>query len=81
MKRIVALILALAVVFVLCGCGMVKEDVKLKYGEKYTVEAESLDDYLPRELQQLSTKEGYLQLIPGVHRCDGFFIARFRKEL
>lgn len=45
MKRIVALILALAVVFVLCGCGMVKEDVKLKYGEKYTVEAESLDDF------------------------------------
>lgn len=37
--------------------------------------AESLDAYLPDELQGESTKKGYLQLIPGLHACDGFFIA------
>lgn len=27
------------------------------------------------------TEEGTLQLLPGVHQSDGFFIARFRKEI
>ncbi|MBQ9065040.1 MAG: 16S rRNA (cytosine(967)-C(5))-methyltransferase RsmB [Blautia sp.] len=40
---------------------------------------ESLDPYLPDELHSETTKAGYLQLLPGVHDCDGFFIARFRK--
>ncbi len=38
---------------------------------------ESIDSYLPKCLQGNTTKQGYLQLIPGVHDCDGFFIARF----
>ncbi len=40
---------------------------------------ESLDPYLPEELKGPTTAEGYLQLLPGTHACDGFFISRFRK--
>ncbi len=46
----------------------------------FPYEAVSLDDCLPRELRGETTKQGYLQLLPGVHACDGFFIAKFRKN-
>jgi 16S rRNA (cytosine967-C5)-methyltransferase len=45
----------------------------------YDFKAESLDPYLMNELHSNTTKEGYLQLIQGVHPTDGFFIARFRR--
>ncbi|MGX8728321.1 MAG: 16S rRNA (cytosine(967)-C(5))-methyltransferase RsmB [Lachnospiraceae bacterium] len=48
--------------------------------DNYSFRLESLDPYLPKELQSLSTKEGVLQLLPGIHPTDGFFIARFRRE-
>lgn len=41
--------------------------------------AESLDAHLPKPLQNDTTKEGYLQLLQGIHNTDGFFIAKFRK--
>lgn len=40
---------------------------------------ESLDTYLPKALLSETTKKGYLQLLPGVHACDGFFIARLKR--
>ncbi len=42
-------------------------------------ELESLDSYLPKSLHSDSTKKGYLQLLPGVHKCDGFFLARLKR--
>ena len=48
--------------------------------ENYPLKPDSLDPFLPRELKRLTTAEGYLQLIPGVHEADGFFIARFKKD-
>lgn len=41
---------------------------------------ESLDPYLPEELHSETTALGYLQLLPGVHKTDGFFIAKFRRK-
>ncbi len=41
---------------------------------------DSLDEYIPEELKNEDSKKGYLTLIPTVHNCDGFFIARFKKE-
>ena len=41
---------------------------------------ESLDPYIPAELRCESTGLGYLQLLPGIHDSDGFFIARFRRN-
>lgn len=46
----------------------------------YPFELESLDPYLPEELHSETTKNGYLQLLPGVHKTDGFFLARMKKE-
>ncbi|MDO5293810.1 MAG: 16S rRNA (cytosine(967)-C(5))-methyltransferase RsmB [bacterium] len=40
---------------------------------------ENIDTYLPKTLQNETTKEGYLQLIPGIHNTDGFFISRLKK--
>ena len=40
---------------------------------------ESLDEFLPSKLCNETTKDGYLQLIPGTHDTDGFFISKFRK--
>lgn len=48
--------------------------------ENYPFEADDLNPYLCEELRRESTGKGYLQLLPGVDRCDGFFIARFRKK-
>lgn len=48
--------------------------------ENYPYELESIDDYLCEELRSDTTKEGYLQLLPGVHDCDGFFIARLKRK-
>lgn len=46
----------------------------------YPFKLESLDPYLPKELHCESTKLGYLQLLPGIHKTDGFFIAKFRRK-
>lgn len=42
--------------------------------------AESLNDYLPKELHSDTTKNGYLQLLQGIHPTDGFFICKLRKR-
>ncbi|MDF2944382.1 MAG: hypothetical protein K0S01_3240 [Herbinix sp.] len=46
----------------------------------YNFEADSLDPYLPEQLKNDTTKEGYLQLLQGIHNTDGFFLSRFRKK-
>lgn len=48
--------------------------------ENYPFEAVDLNPNLPGELQGETTSEGYLQLLPGIHRTDGFFIAKFRRK-
>lgn len=40
---------------------------------------ESLNPYLPKELKCEEVEQGILQLVPGVHGCDGFFLARLRR--
>ncbi len=48
--------------------------------ENYDFTAESLDNFLPEQLRGDETNEGYLQLLQGVHKTDGFFLSRFRKN-
>lgn len=48
--------------------------------ENYPYELESLDPYLCRELWSETTRKGYLQLLPGIHKCDGFFMARLKRK-
>ena len=45
--------------------------------EKYGFVPELDKERLPEELRSESE---FLQLLPGVHACDGFFIARLRKR-
>jgi 16S rRNA (cytosine967-C5)-methyltransferase len=47
--------------------------------QNFGFQAESLDPYLPGQFHDETTKEGYLQLLQGIHNTDGFFITRFRK--
>ncbi|MDF2541785.1 MAG: hypothetical protein K0S47_1503 [Herbinix sp.] len=47
--------------------------------KEFDFRAESLDPYLPDTLKDENTREGYLQLLPGLHQSDGFFLSRLRK--
>ncbi len=35
---------------------------------------------LPEEYRDNTAKKGYVQLLPGIHPCDGFFIAKFLRK-
>lgn len=48
--------------------------------ENFSFERESLNQYLPAQLRTETTKAGYLQLLPGIHDTDGFFLVRFKKS-
>lgn len=49
--------------------------------ETQGLEPVPLKDRLPEVLRdEPGTGEGWLQLLPGVHPCDGFFMAVFRKK-
>jgi len=48
--------------------------------EECGMQQESLEPFLSEALWTETTKDGYLQLLPGVHGTDGFFVARFRKK-
>ena len=48
--------------------------------EHYPFEAEDISGYLEGVPEKETAKEGYIQLLPGVHDSDGFFIAKFRRK-
>ena len=43
-------------------------------------EGRTLPESFAGEAPEKTLEQGYLQLLPGVYPCDGFFIARFRKK-
>lgn len=64
-----------------CTIGSAENEDNVKWFlENFSFETESLDPYLPPELCGAYTRSGRLQLLPGIHPCDGFFIARFIKK-
>lgn len=48
--------------------------------EHLGLKRDSLDDYIPESLKNKMTAEGMLQMLPGVQKSDGFFVARLIKE-
>lgn len=49
--------------------------------EKYSdFRLESIEEYLPDSLRNQGGDRGYIKLFPNINNCDGFFIARIRKE-
>ncbi|MDO4276158.1 MAG: 16S rRNA (cytosine(967)-C(5))-methyltransferase RsmB [Eubacteriales bacterium] len=64
-------------------CTIAKEENEenmMWFLNNYPFRLESLDPYLPEELHSETTRLGYLQLLPGVHKTDGFFLAKFRRK-
>lgn len=63
-----------------CTIGADENQYNIKWFlENYPFRLESLDPYICDELKSRTTKGGYIQLLPGIHRSDGFFIARLRR--
>lgn len=56
-----------------------EEQVRWMCGE-FPLVPESLNPYLPEALRCEEAAGGTLQLVPGVHDCDGFFLARLRRR-
>lgn len=42
-------------------------------------EPEDLRPLLPKNLSSDTAEQGYVQLLPGVHPCDGFFVGKLRR--
>lgn len=63
-----------------CTIGPEENQYNVKWFlEHYPFRLESIDPWLCGELKSKTTAAGYLQLLPGVHQSDGFFIARFKR--
>lgn len=70
-------------VLIFSTCTIAKEENEenmMWFMNNYPFKLESIDPYIPDGLKSETTSLGYLQLLPGVHGTDGFFIARFRRK-
>lgn len=48
--------------------------------ENYDYEPADLRQELPEGLEIETAAKGYLQLLPGIHPCDGFFVGKLRRR-
>lgn len=70
-------------ILIFSTCTIAKEENEenvLWFLQNYPFRLESLDPCLPQELHSDTTALGYLQLLPGIHGTDGFFLAKFRRK-
>lgn len=61
-------------------CTITKEENLDNYkwlSENEGVKPVSFEEMLPEGLKGQGGDKGYLQLLPGVHNCDGFFISKY----
>lgn len=66
-------------IFSTCTLDAMENEENVKFiVDKIGFMTESLKKYMPESLE--CDDSGYITLLPGVHKCDGFFIARFRKN-
>ncbi len=50
------------------------------FAARFPFQPANMEGMLGDAIQEESMKAGRLQLLPGIHPCDGFFIAAFQKE-
>lgn len=48
--------------------------------DNFDLEPVDITEELPKELQIETAPKGYIQLLPGVHPCDGFFVGKLRRR-
>lgn len=48
--------------------------------EHFPFDPENIEGRLGGKIDSETMKQGYLQLFPGIHPCDGFFLAAFKKR-
>ena len=48
--------------------------------EHFPLKSVSIEDKLGENLSAETLKDGFIQLVPGIHPCDGFFIAAFERK-
>ncbi|MBQ0043169.1 MAG: 16S rRNA (cytosine(967)-C(5))-methyltransferase RsmB [Lachnospiraceae bacterium] len=63
-----------------CTINSRENEQQLEYIKSKGFELESIEDRLPDALKGQTGNKGYIQLFPGINRCDGFFIARLRRN-
>ncbi len=64
-----------------CTIGADENQMNLKFFlENFPFHLESIDPYIPQQLHCRTSAGGYLQLLPGVHDTDGFFLARLKRN-
>lgn len=67
-------------IFSTCTIGADENQYNVKWFlENFPFRLESIDPYICEALRSKTTAGGYIQLLPGVHQSDGFFIARLRR--
>lgn len=64
-----------------CTINQAENEENVQYfTKKLGLSLESLDDFLPKELCNHLTACGMLQMLPGIQKSDGFFVARLKKK-
>ena len=64
-----------------CTINRAENEENVEWLEKHCgLVRESLNPYLPPKLCNRMTEEGMLQMLPGLQKSDGFFVARLRKK-
>ena len=67
-------------IFSTCTIGADENQFNIKWFlENFPFRLENIDPYICEELHSKTTQGGYIQLLPGVHHSDGFFIVRLRR--
>ena len=65
-------------IFSTCTLNRAENEENVRWLEEHTpLHAVSIEEKLPETLRGRTGAKGYLQLIPGVDACDGFFVSKF----
>ena len=51
------------------------------FAKEFPFEPVNIEGRLGEKLEEASMKQGYIQLLPGIHSCDGFFLSVFRRTV
>ncbi len=67
-------------IFSTCTINQQENEENVKYLIQKGLKLDSLEEYLPKNLNETTKLQGYVQLLPSKHQTDGFFIARLIKR-